>query len=59
MKIFNWVTKDTNIDFMKPRKFSGTPFFRKSFLLPPLSCTGPLRCKSSGPDQTAVPQLPD
>ena len=22
MKIFNWVTKDTNIDFMKPRKFT-------------------------------------
>ncbi len=34
MKIFNWVTKDTNIDFMKPRKFT----YAFSIVLAVLSC---------------------
>ncbi len=34
MKIFNWVTKDTNIDFMKPRKFT----YVLSIVLALLSC---------------------
>lgn len=34
MKIFNWVTKDTNIDFMKPRKFT----YALSIVLALLSC---------------------
>lgn len=34
MKIFNWVTKDTNIDFMKPRKFT----YVLSVVLALLSC---------------------
>ena len=34
MKIFNWVTKDTNIDFMKPRKFT----YILSGILAILSC---------------------
>ena len=34
MKIFNWVTKDTNIDFMKPRKFT----YVLSVVLAILSC---------------------
>ena len=36
MKIFNWVTKDTNIDFMKPRKFT----YALSIVLALLSCYG-------------------
>lgn len=34
MKIFSWVTKDTNIDFMKPRKFT----YALSMVLSLLSC---------------------
>lgn len=34
MKIFNWVTKDTNIDFMKPRKFT----YMLSIVLAIMSC---------------------